>query len=184
MNDLELVYPVGKLQRQERLDPDRRREMIAEIRDLPAQLREALSGISTEQWNYPYRPGGWTIRQVVHHLADSHINAYVRFRLALTEETPTIKPYDEALWATLPDVAATPPDFSLQILEGLHRRLVDMLERIDDSAFSRQINHPEHQRRMSIDELLGTYSWHGRHHLAHIRNALARGRSFLTAEPQ
>jgi uncharacterized damage-inducible protein DinB len=171
-------YPVGRFHREGVLDEGRRNELIAEIAALPERLREALVGIGEEELSTPYRDGGWTLRQVVHHVADSHINAYVRFRLALTEERPTIKPYLEALWAELPDTALTPPQASVALLEALHLRWVAMLRALPEPAFRRELYHPEQERAISLDEMVALYAWHGRHHLGHILAArrLARQR--------
>lgn len=137
--------------------------------DAPARLRAAVSGLSEPQLDTPYRPGGWTVRQVVHHLPDSHINSYVRFKLALTEDTPTIKPYDEALWAKLPDAVATPIETSLRLMEGLHGRWVGLLESMSDTDFSRAFRHPE-IGMVRLDQNLALYAWHGKHHVAHINS--------------
>jgi hypothetical protein len=163
----DLRYPIGKFERPASSSPDDRRRRIEEIAGLPAALRAAVEGLSPEQLDTPYRPGGWTVRQVVHHVPDSHINAYVRFRLALTEETPRIKPYDEARWAELPDARTLPPDVSLALLDALHDRWVTLLSAVGDDAWSRRIDHPENGP-MTLDALLAMYAWHGRHHVAHV----------------
>jgi uncharacterized damage-inducible protein DinB len=131
------------------------------------RLRAAVAGLSQEQLDTPYRPGGWTVRQVVHHVPDSHLNSYVRFKLALTEDAPTIKPYDEALWAQLPDAAATPIETSLALLEALHHRWVRMLESTSETDFLRAFRHPE-IGMIRLDQNLAMYAWHGKHHVAHI----------------
>jgi hypothetical protein len=141
---------------------------VTDLAELPEQLIVAVRGLSDSQWETPYRPGGWTVRQVVHHLPDSHLNGYVRFKLALTEEEPVIKPYLEAEWARLPDVDATDPDVSLRLLDALHRRWVVLLRALDPAQMKRRIVHPEHGRAIELLEYLGMYAWHGRHHLAHI----------------
>lgn len=164
MNDLR--YPIGKFQ----FDPAgtaARRERIRQIAEAPEHLAAAVRGLSEEQLGEPYRLGGWTVRQVAHHLPDSHVNAYVRLKLALTENAPTIKPYDEQAWAELADVGATPVDVSLTLLAALHRRWVALLESLDDAAFRRTFTHPDHGA-VTIDWLLQMYAWHGRHHVAHI----------------
>lgn len=143
--------------------------MIAEIRDLPRNLRSALSTRSEDNVDVPYREGGWTIRQVVHHIADSHMNGYIRFRLGLTEDKPTVKPYDEVEWAKLPD-SKLPVEFSVAILENLHHRWTVMLELTPTEAFAREVVHPDNGV-MSLDKVLQLYAWHGRHHVAHIANA-------------
>jgi len=129
--------------------------------------------LTASQLDTPYRPGGWTVRQVVHHVPDSHLNAYVRFKLALTEDSPTIKPYDEAAWAKLADTAETPVEVSLQLLESLHARWVRLLESMTEADFARQFHHPE-SGTMSLDTYLSGYAWHCRHHVAHITQLRAR----------
>jgi uncharacterized damage-inducible protein DinB len=169
----DLRFPVGRLQRPESLSDTQRAEMTETIAALPARLRAALEGLGEEQLQTPYRPEGWTVRQVVHHLADSHLNAYVRLKLGLTEENPTIKPYEEALWAELPDTAATPVETSLTLLDALHQRWTTLLRAMQPADFSRTVNHPENGR-MTLDGLLATYDWHSRHHLAHITSLRQR----------
>jgi uncharacterized damage-inducible protein DinB len=162
----DLAYPIGKMARTPSLTTSERRANVDAIAAAPAALRSAVTGLSDAQLDTPYRPGGWTVRQLVHHVADSHINAYTRFRLALTEGNPTIKPYDQGTWAELPD-SAMPVAVSLDLLERLHERLVFMLRATPDSAFARTLNHPENGP-MTVDMLLGMYAWHGRHHTAHV----------------
>lgn len=174
MSETDPRYPIGRYQRESEFDSARRAELIAEIEAVPAAVRSAVAGLDAVGWNVAYRDDGWTIRQVVHHLADSHLNAAVRFRLALTEPTPTIKPYDERGWADLPDYAITPPEVSIVMLEALHRRWVDLLRALTEADFSRDLHHPEHQRKWTLDEMLGLYAWHGRHHVAHIHQARQR----------
>jgi hypothetical protein len=164
-----LRYPIGEARREDPLTPSRRDDLIGEIAALPALLRDVLANFDDTMLETPYRPGGWTARQVVHHMADSHLNAYVRIRLALTEpRPPTILPYDEARWAELPDVASTRPAVSVDLLEALHARWVALLRGLPPEAFAREVVHPQHGRSMSIDELIVSYAWHGRHHLAHL----------------
>lgn len=141
--------------------------MIDEIAATPAAMRAAASGLSESQLDTPYREGGWSVRQVIHHVPDSHMNSYVRFKLAMTEETPTIRPYDEAAWAELADSRVTPVETSLVLLESLHDRWVRLLRSFSDADFTRRINHPEHGE-MTLDALLSMYAWHGRHHVAHV----------------
>ncbi|HEU0077220.1 MAG TPA: putative metal-dependent hydrolase, partial [Longimicrobiaceae bacterium] len=138
-----------------------------QIADTPARLRAAVEGLSPEQLDTPYRPGGWTVRQLVHHLPDSHMNAYTRLKLALTEDEPTIKPYDEAAWALLEDSRSTPPEVSLTLLETLHDRWVRLMRALGPADFARTLRHPE-MGTMRVDALVGLYAWHGRHHVAHI----------------
>jgi DinB family protein len=163
----DLRYPIGKAQLAARLDDGRRREMIDQIEETPARLRAAVAGLSPEQLDTPYRPGGWTVRQVVHHVPDSHLNAYVRFKLALTEEEPAIKTYKEALWAELADTRAVPVEVSLVLLETLHRRWVALLRSLAAGDFDRTLLHPDHGV-INLNQLLGIYAWHGRHHTAHV----------------
>jgi uncharacterized damage-inducible protein DinB len=152
---------------------EERRQWIAEIAACPARLRAAVAGLTAAQFDTPYRPGGWTVRQVVHHVPDSHLNAYVRFKLALTEDSPTIKPYDEAAWAELPDTAATPIEVSLDLLESLHARWVRLLESMTEADFARRFHHPE-SGTMSLDTYLSGYALHCRHHVAHITRLRGR----------
>jgi len=160
----DLRYPIGRCPSKPVLTPDERREAIDAIAQTPNRLKAAISGLSVEQLDTPYRPGGWTVRQLVHHLPDSHMNSYVRFKLALTEDEPTIKPYDEALWAKLEE---TPIEVSLILLEALHNRWVILLRGMRLEDFSRRLKHPE-RGTMTLDDALTTYSWHGKHHVAHI----------------
>ena len=163
------------MERKSRLTPDERTAAIATIADSPRRLRDAVKGLTDAQLDTPYRPGGWTVRQLVHHVADSHMNAYGRFRLALTEENPTIKPYDEAKWAELADARTLPVDVSLTLLDAMHQRLDTLLKSAGDDAFQRTLNHPENGP-MTLDTLLGIYSWHGRHHAAHVTGLRERMR--------
>ena len=163
----DLRYPIGKLQKEPRPTEERRREMIDQIDQAPALLRAAVEGLTAEQIETPYRPEGWTVRQVVHHVPDSHLNAYIRFKLALTEDEPPIKTYEEAAWAELPDTASVPVEVSLVLLESLHRRWVALLRAMSAADFERTLLHPDHGV-INLDQLLGIYSWHGRHHVAHV----------------
>jgi DinB superfamily len=166
-------YPVGRF-RYEGFDERRQEQWIEEIAATPAHLRAAVNGLSAAQLDTPYRTGGWTVRQVVHHVPDSHLNAYLRMKLALTEDEPTIKPYDEAVWAELSDSRAGPIGVSLAFLEGLHQRWVLLLRTLRSADFERRFIHPEHGRAIGLGEQLGTYAWHGRHHVAHITSLRAR----------
>ncbi len=163
----DLQYPIGKFQFSGPSTEDQRSQWIAQIADAPGRLRGAVQGLNEEQLNTAYRPGGWTVRQVVHHLPDSHLNAYIRFRLALTEQEPTIKPYEEQLWAQLPDARTAPVDTSLMLLEGLHRRWTLLLESLKPEDWQRTFRHPE-MGVVLLERTLGMYAWHGRHHVAHI----------------
>ncbi|MCA8830866.1 YfiT family bacillithiol transferase [Hymenobacter pini] len=171
----DLRYPIGHpVLPDEPLDRGARTAYMAQIATLPDQVRAAIAGFSSEQLDTPYRPGGWTVRQVLHHLPDSHLNAYTRFRLALTEDNPTIRPYDEAAWAELPDVATTPPAVSLALLEALHIRWVKLLRGMDEMQWQRTYFHPESKRTFTLDQVLVLYAWHGRHHLGHIAELVRR----------
>ncbi len=160
-------YPIGKFQMLDHPDDKMRIEFIQQIANTPSEVKAAVQELTEKQLDTPYREGGWTVRQVVHHLPDSHINSYVRFRLALTEDEPTIKPYVEHLWAELYDARTAPVELSLQLLEALHDRWVVLLRSLKPSDFSRTFRHPEHGTR-NLDWLLQLYAWHGRHHVAHI----------------
>src|SRR5215813_14132638 len=153
-----LQYPIGKFQRPASLSPEERRSAIDAIAVAPNKLRGAVRGLTDTQLDTPYRPGGWTVRQVVHHVPDSHSNAYTRFKLALTENVPTIKPYDENAWASLDDTRTTPIETSLTMMDVLHDRWVRLLESIAPSDFARQLNHPENGI-MNLDQLLARYAW-------------------------
>ena len=169
----DLRFPVGRMPRRASLTPEERRAAIDDIAATPARLRDAVRGLSEAQLDTPYRPDGWTVRQVVHHVPDSHMNAFVRLKLALTEDTPTIKPYDQAAWAKLEDARTTPIETSLSILDGVHDRMVRLLEAMSPADFERKLNHPENGV-MTLDQLLAMYQWHGKHHVAHITNLRSR----------
>ena len=164
----DLRFPVGRFQRPQSLEPKQRRAAIDTIAEAPTKLRAAVAGLTDAQLDTPYRPEGWTVRQVVHHVPDSHLNAYTRFKLALTEDTPTIKPYDEARWAALPDGKCALIEESLTLLDALHKRWVVMLRAMTPAEFGRTISHPEWAGPMSLDQVLALYAWHGRHHTAHV----------------
>lgn len=170
----ELRYPIGRYHFEPGTTDAQRYRWIEEIASAPVELRSAVADLSPAQLDTPYRPDGWTLRQVVHHLPDSHLNAYVRIKLALTEEIPTIKPYDEVRWAELPDGRTAPIELSLALLEALHYRWVVVLRSLQPSDWSRTFLHPDHNRTMSLDEIIGMYAWHGRHHIAHITSLCAR----------
>lgn len=160
-------FPIGEFRKPERLSEFERTAAIAQIAAMPSKLRAAVSGMSDAQLDGTYREGSWTLRQVVHHLADSHVNSYTRFRLALTEDHPTIKPYDEAKWAELEDARTLPVEVSLKLLEALHERWVTLLRSLKNADFNRTIDHPE-SGTLTIDQLIAMYAWHGEHHIAHI----------------
>jgi hypothetical protein len=164
----DLRYPIGKFDPSAPVTADVRTAAIWDLAQLPERLRAAVNRLTDTQLDTPYRPDGWTVRQVVHHLADSHLNAMTRVRLALTEVNPTIKPYIEGKWAELADARTLAVEPSLQILEGVHARLVALLRTLDDASFARTVVHPEHGRTMSIDVLTALYGWHSRHHVRHI----------------
>lgn len=173
MEDLrteDLRYPIGPYAPPEAITRGDRAAWIKDIAFLPAALGTAVEGLSEAHLDTPYRPDGWTVRQVVHHVPDSHLNAYTRFKLALTEDTPTIKPYDEGRWAELPD-ATGPVAVSLDLLQALHARWVTLLHAMSDDDWARGYFHPEMGRTVPLDWALGMYAWHGRHHTAHV-NAL------------
>jgi len=171
--EADLRYPIGKFERPERLTESERRAAIQQIEEAPARLRAAVSDLNDQQLDTPYRPGGWTIRQTVHHVADSHMNAFSRFKLALTEDVPTIKPYLEARWAELAD-SKVPIAPSLALLDGLHQRWLALLNSLAPADWSREYLHPEHNKKISLDQTLALYSWHSRHHTAHITSLRER----------
>lgn len=167
MPDSDLRFPIGPFSYRPDPTVEDRRAYIEAISDAPAALREACDGLSPTQLDTPYREEGWTVRQVVHHLFDSHANAWIRFRLALTEDHPRITAYHEALWAELPDTFEVPVGVSVDLLDGLHQRWVAMLRNLKDTDWSRTLDHPENGS-MTVDMLLQNYAWHGAHHIAHI----------------
>lgn len=175
MPDLEVDrYPIGRFERPRGpLDAAARATFIDAIGATPAAIRSLVERLNDGQLDSPYRAGGWTIRQVVHHLPDSHMNMYIRMKLAVTEDVPTIKPYDEGRWAELPDGRSAPVSMSLDLLDALHRRWVTLLRALSDQQFERKFVHPE-LGSVALFEALAMYAWHGRHHTAHIRNALSR----------
>ncbi len=164
---MDLQYPIGPFAWPADVSADQRRRYIDEIEQAPAHLRTAVTGLTGEQLDTPYRPGGWTVRQVVHHVPDSHLNSYLRFKLALTEDEPTIKPYDQSRWAELADVRMAPVETSLVLLESLHHRWVSLLRSLSEADFARTFRHPE-IGIVRLDRNLALYAWHGRHHVAHI----------------
>jgi hypothetical protein len=169
----DIRYPVGKFDPKPELTHDERVLLIQQIADAPAKLRQAVRGLREEHLDVPYRQGGWTIRQQVHHLPDSHMNAYIRFKLAMTEEQPPIKPYKEDLWSELVDAKSSPIELSLTLLESLHSRWVIFLRSMKDADFGRTLMHPENGL-MKLDRVLQLYAWHGRHHIAHITSQRER----------
>lgn len=163
----DLRYPVGPFITPSPFTAAHRASAIRTLAELPARMRLAVAGLSDQQLDTPYRPEGWTVRQVVHHTADSHINAYLRTKFALSEDNPTIKPYPEAVWAEMPDATSAPVSMSLALLDALHGRWVMQLRTLSDAQCSRTLLHPE-RGPMSIDDVLAMYDWHSRHHTAHI----------------
>jgi len=164
---MDLSYPIGKFDWTQTVAPDRRTQLINEIAAAPANFRKAVRGLTDRQLDTPYRPDGWTVRQVIHHVADSHMNSYIRFRLALTEEQPAVKGYNEKEWAKLHDSHTLPVELSLQLLDGLHGRWVDMLRSMTGADFERSFHHSE-RGLIRLDMNLALYAWHSRHHAAHI----------------
>ena|SRR5688572_30067876 len=175
MTDLEsLRYPVGKAPRITELDSATRTRLIDTIARTPEQYRSLVAGLSDAQLDTPYRPGGWTIRQVVHHVPDSHMNAYIRMKLAVTEDTPTIRTYQEDRWAELPEAKSGPVELSLTLLAALHSRWVAFLRALPAPEFRKTYVHPE-LGNVTLDEAIGLYEWHCRHHAAHIELGKAAG---------
>jgi DinB superfamily len=170
----DLRYPIGRFQFDGDAGDKNREQWIDEIAAAPERLRVAVHGLTGAQLDTPYREGGWTVRQVVHHLPDSHLNAYTRIKLALTEDEPTIKAYEEARWAELPDGRSGEIGPSLNLLESLHQRWLMLLRQLTAADFDRQFRHPEHGRVFKLSETLAMYAWHGRHHVAHITSLRKR----------
>lgn len=169
MIDIDLLkYPIGKFQKPDNIPFGNLKEAIEEIKALPKFLEASVKALSEEKLDTQYRSGGWTVRQVVHHLADSHMNAFIRFKLALTEENPTIKPYDEAAWANLND-SKLPIEISIGILKNIHFKWGVILDQMTEFEFHRTYFHPESQKSVPLDEVTLMYCWHGKHHLAHIQ---------------
>lgn len=163
-----LRYPIGTFQKPFPITPEIIQIYQRDIESFPQRLKNEVAHLSEDQLNTPYRSGGWTIRQLIHHCADSHLNAYIRFKLALTEDNPTIKPYDQERWAELPDGITPPITVSLQLLEGVHYRWTVLLKNLKKGDLVRTFFHPEHDKEFRLEEVLGQYAWHGNHHLAHI----------------
>ena len=169
-----LQYPIGKYVEQPFSDKQLK-EWLLDIQTLPMHVEHAVLNLDEHQLQTPYRPGGWTVHQLVHHVADSHMNAYIRFKLGLTEDNPTIKPYEEKLWAEMNDVQKLPVNISLTLLHALHARWYEALKYVKDEEWNnRTVFHPEHKKTMRLWFLLGLYSWHGRHHVAHITSLRER----------
>lgn len=165
-----LSYPIGRFHRQPTYTPDERHAFIDRLAAQPAALAAALAALTPEQVERPYRPGGWTVRQVVHHVADSHMNMLIRVKLALSEAEPTIKPYDQDAWVQHADVATVSPMVSIALLVALQERMVALLRTLTDEQFARVLLHPE-TGRQTIEQVVALYAWHGDHHIAHVRGA-------------
>jgi hypothetical protein len=173
----DLSYPIGKFHYEApptgSLSEDQKQKLVDDISRAPANLRAAVAGLSASQLDTPYRPGGWTVRQVTHHVPDSHMNAYIRFKLALTESEPTIKPYEQQLWAELADTKGTPIEVSLTLLDSLHDRWVRLLRSLKPEDWKRTFRHPE-LGAVSLEKNLALYAWHGKHHVTHITSLRER----------
>lgn len=162
----DLKYPIGKFDKNFELTAELKRQFTNDISELPRKVKAAIDNLNDEQLDTPYRPGGWTVRQTVHHIADSHLNSVVRFKLALTEDVPTIRPYYEDRWAELKD-SFLPVEPSMKMIEGLHLRWTTLLNSMSDADFQKKLNHPD-SGEWTLGQFLGLYAWHGRHHTAHI----------------
>jgi uncharacterized damage-inducible protein DinB len=178
VEDFDLRYPIGKDSEQKEFETSfnepLKSALVSDIKNLPSFLEFAIQDLDAAQLQTPYRPGGWTVHQLVHHIADSHLNAYTRFKLGLTEENPVIKPYDEKAWADLSDTKKLPVNISVTLLHALHARWAQLLEDITENQWQRTVYHPERKIKMTLWELLKSYSWHSRHHVAHINNLRKR----------
>jgi DinB family protein len=172
MSEIDPRYPMGKFLPPESISAGDRARYIEIVAAAPARFHEAVSGLSDAQLDTPYREGGWTIRRVVHHVPDSHMNAYIRFKLTLTETDPVVKPYDEAAWAGLNDIPVTPVETSLELLKCLHQRWVILMQGMTDEDWKRKYIHPEYGRTQTLEYTLALYAWHCGHHLAHVNQAL------------
>ena len=170
MTDESLRYPIGRFSPPAEVTSQDRENFLNEIEQLPATMREVVAGLTDEQLDTPYREGGWTLRQVVHHVPDSHANSYIRYRWTLTEDQPTIKAYYEDRWGELPDASSAPIEPSLQLLEALHQRWLLLLRAMTDEDYARSFIHPETNKTIRLDTMLALYAWHGKHHVAHIRS--------------
>ena len=173
MAEARLRYPIGEFVVPDEVTKAQRETWLEEVAQLPKRLRTAVEELSEAQLDTPYRPGGWTVRQVAHHLPDSHLNSYTRFKLALTEENPTIRPYDEVGWAELGDSSA-PVEVSLALLDALHERWVVLLESLSERDWQRTFMHPASKQTLTLEQSLANYAWHGEHHLAHITSLRER----------
>ncbi|WP_044748840.1 YfiT family bacillithiol transferase [Bacillus alveayuensis] len=167
---MDVRYPIGKFVKPESFSEEDLKSWINDIKSLPKRLREAVDGLSEEQLNTPYREGGWTVTQVVHHLADVNMNAFVRTKLIVTEELPTVKPFEENDWAETAEASSFPIEASLKLLEGLHDRWAALLESLEPEQFQRKLYHPILKTAMDLYTCVAIYAWHGKHHVAHITN--------------
>jgi hypothetical protein len=167
-NDEQFRYPTGRLSSKESYSPEEVKSFIQRIEDLPAKVDAVLKTLSEKQLDTPYRDGGWTARQVLHHLPDSHLNAYIRIKWTLTEETPTIKPYDEKAWAVTPETTGD-PQLSLAMLKALHAKWVALLKVLTPADLERKFFHPDSKKYVRLDQAIATYAWHGEHHLGHLK---------------
>lgn len=174
MDLADLQYPIGRFSWTVDLDPALRERRLQTIESTPAELRRAVAGLKDAQLDTPYRPEGWTVRQVVHHYADDHMNSYIRFKLALTEDTPTANAYSEPLWGELPDARTAPIEPSLMLLTGLHQRWIAAFRALMPEEWSRGFVHPRSGKTISLDQLAAMYDWHGRHHVAQIQSLRLR----------
>lgn len=175
MNAIELEklrFPIGEFVKPANITSKELQLWITDIAAFPSLVKELIANVSDEALNWPYRPNGWNTQELIHHCADSHMNSFIRFKLSLTEEKPIIKPYDEAMWATLSDVQGVDIRYSISILEGLHARWTILLASLTPQELSRVFIHPEHGKEFSVDENIGVYAWHCNHHLAHMKLAL------------
>lgn len=168
----DLRFPIGKFDKNIEVTEDMRSGFVNDLRELPLKIRSAVESLSDEQLDTAYRPEGWSVRQVIHHIADSHLNAFIRIKLALTEDVPTIRPYDEAEWAKLSD-SELPIEPSLKIIEGVHTRIVEILSNLSDEDFRRELIHPD-SGKWTLEKFIGLYAWHGKHHTAHIKQSLRK----------
>ena len=166
-------YPIGEYE-QKPFSIPQKVEWLADIKFLPLHLESAIINLDEAQLHTPYREGGWTVHQLIHHVADSHINAYCRFKLGLTEDNPTIKPYEQNLWVEMNDVQKLPVNVSLTLLHALHQRWHEFLKSLTEADIKKTVFHPEAKKQFTLWELLGSYAWHGRHHTAHITNLRER----------
>ena len=169
-----LRYPIGKFFAPDSITPSMRESFLSDVDQLPHRMREAIEGLNASQIATPYRDGGWNPHQVAHHVADSHMNAFIRFKLALTEDVPTICAYDQTRWAELADVKTTPVQASLTLLDSVHARWVNLMRAMNDADFAREYYHPEHKKNWRLDAALALYSWHSRHHVAQINGLRER----------